>query len=106
MGGIKQITCFILLSAGVLLVAHYLALSTQWLMTGYGDLIQQLQTVFASNQLGGFLSALLALLAIPLILSGIAALIYWAFKRQAIPNYFVYLWGVWLILVTLLIARS
>lgn len=102
----KQTALFLGLSLIIILLAHYLFLALQWLLTGYQDLIAYMQSVFASGKLGQILSSFVALIAVPLIISGAVALIYWCFKRKVIPNYWLYLWGFWLILTTALVYQG
>lgn len=102
----KQTGLFLGLSLIIILTAHYLFLVLQWLLRGYQDLIHSMSNVFASGHIGHFFSSFVALIAVPLILSGAVALIYWCFKRKVIANYWLYLWGFWLVLTTALIYQG
>ncbi|PIQ43861.1 MAG: hypothetical protein COV52_01255 [Gammaproteobacteria bacterium CG11_big_fil_rev_8_21_14_0_20_46_22] len=102
----KQIGIFLALSVIAILTARYCVIALQWLMSGYQDLIHQLQNVFANTSLGNFLSSLIALIGVPLIISAVIAGIYWAFRRQSIPGFWLYLWGFWLVLTTLVIYQG
>lgn len=102
----KQMALFLILSCLAILGAHYMVVGLQWLMSGYQDLINELQQVFANTALGNFLSAFIALIGVPLLISGAIAGIYWCFKRKSIPSYWLYLWGFWLVLATIVIYQG
>ena len=106
MSNAKQLIFLLILSIIAVMGAHYLSVALKWLVVAHGDIIHVFHQVFSANNVGNILSALLALIVVPAIITLVVAGVYWCFKRKLIPNLWIYVWGVWLILATVLISQG
>lgn len=94
---LKQIIAIIVLSILTVMAMPYAQHGLQELMTGYEWISNNLMQVFAGSEAGSLIRKLIALLAIPVIVGVIPALIYWIAKRKWFPYFMEFLWVTWLI---------
>ena len=58
-----------------------------------------LMKLFSQIGLSGSIAKILLLIAIPMVISAIPALIYRLIKGQMMPHFFTITWGIWLVIV-------
>ena len=61
-----------------------------------------LSQVFANGWLGNLIRGAIELFVIPFVVALIPGTIYWLIKRQQMPYLFCSMWGLWLILLTMM----
>jgi hypothetical protein len=106
MNHMKQSVFLVLLSFGIIIGAQYVGTTLHWLNIAHTDLLQGLGQIFTHNRTGSLLAKLIAVFAIPVLLTALIAAIYGCFKRHLIPHVWLYVWAFWLILATMLIVQG
>lgn len=96
---LKQFAVFIGLSILLVLFASYAQQGLIYIDLIYSYVSVYLAEVFQSGPMGIKIQKMLTLILLPLIITGIPASIYWAFKRNLMPYFFHTLWVVWLIIL-------
>lgn len=91
----------IILSIGVVLFAKELS----WVLHGIVGFHEWLLARLAPLIGNYLLRSVVVLTLIPLLLALIPAFIYWIFKRRWLPEYWVVVWGIWLVLMALMVYR-
>jgi hypothetical protein len=92
---LKQIIIIVVLSLLVVVSMPYAQQGLEYLVAGHDWVNQMLMQVFSGGQVGNMLRELIALLAIPLLISLIPVIIYWLIKRKWFPYFMEVLWVVW-----------
>jgi hypothetical protein len=101
---LKQIIIIIVLSLLVVVSMPYAQKGLEYLVSAHNWVDQILIQVFSGGQVGNILRALIALLAIPLLVSLIPAIIYWLVKRKWFPYFMETLWIVWVLQTTAVVV--
>lgn len=102
---LKQIIAIIVLSIAVILTMSHVQVGLQWMITGHDWVSQQLAEVFSAGQAGILIRNLLALLAIPVLVGFIPALLYWLVKRSRFPYFMELVWVLWLVETAALVVQ-
>jgi type IV secretory pathway TrbL component len=103
---LKQVIYLVIASLVVVLLAVYLDQALQQLSNLYTMVAGWFSEVFASGRLGSILTELLSLFLIPLVITGVIAGAYWAFRRKSFPYFNAVVWTIWLVLATLLVVNK
>lgn len=103
---IKHIILIILLSIAVVMSMTYVSQGLQFLLSAHDWIANVLTEIFSGGQAGNVTRELIALLAIPLIVGIIFAIVYWVVKRSWFPYFMHYVWAVWLVQAAALIVLS
>lgn len=99
----KQLSILIILSTVLLIFAQHTQLMLSYLDASHTLLNAKLSYIFNTSTAGNTTQEVTCLLAIPLLLTVLPAVIYWLFKRKAMPYFYHVLWTIWIILFTTLI---
>jgi hypothetical protein len=95
---VKQSSVYLMLSLLIILYSHQMKLFFVYMNMLYAYINLLLQPLFGSGIMGEAFRNMSALVLIPLVLSGIPALIYWIIKRKKMPYFIELTWLFWLIL--------
>lgn len=93
----KQIIILLVLSLLIIVGMLYAQQGLQFLVAGHDWINEQLTQIFSGGQAGNIIRQLLALLAIPLIVGLVPAIIFWMIRRRWIPCFMEIIWVTWLI---------
>lgn len=96
---IRQTLVYLFISIVVVLFAKYTHLLIVYIDMLYTYVNVTLAPVFNNTDLGIMIRRVLTLVLLPVIISGIPALIYRLIKRQNMPYYIEITWIIWLIIV-------
>lgn len=102
----KHLIFLIVLSLVVVLTLAYLNTGLMWFLNLHGFIAGLLGQIFATNYLGTLFIRLIALFAIPVIVSAVIALIYWIFKRHLMPHVIELTWILWFVLATIIVFQG
>ncbi len=103
---LKHALILIGVTVAAILFQGQLAHVVHWLLQFHNMIAGWLGSVFASDTAGHVIQGSLALIAIPIIASIVAAIAFWAFKRDPSPHILLTMWIAWMVmLVTMLAAR-
>src|ERR1700722_4304496 len=94
---IKQIFLLIVLSLLIITGMAYAHHALQYLLNAHEWIDGMLTEVFSGGTAGNIIRQLISLLAIPVIVGLIPAIIYWMVKRSWMPYFMEIVWVVWLI---------
>ena len=103
---IKHGIFLIILSVLAVLFKTELGQALQWTLSFYNQVSSALSVVFSGDKLGLLVQKTLSLILIPLILSLALSLVFWVFKRKAMPGLAYVVWIVWTVLLTLLVMQD
>lgn len=101
---LKQALLLLALSVAIIFSMSYAQQAVNLLLDGHAWVSQILTNVFSEGQTGNLLRGLIALIAIPLVVALIPAVIYWMAKRNWFPYFMEVMWIVWLVQVGALIV--
>jgi hypothetical protein len=104
MAMLKQIIAILVLSVLIISSMSYTQQALEFLVTAHDWIADVLTQVFSGGTAGEMARKLLALLAVPLIIGLIPALIYWIVKRSWFPHFMSLVWVVWLVQAAALIV--
>jgi len=99
----KQTLFIILLSIIVVLLGNQVAMVLGWLDTGHAFITDQLGLIFSGGEYGQMIREILALILIPVIVVIVPATAYNMAKRKTMPCMNELVWGVWLVLATIVV---
>jgi hypothetical protein len=94
---IKQIIAIIALSILTILTMLYAQEALQAIVSAHNWVSDTLTSVFSGGSAGNLIRQLLALLAIPLLIALIPAIIFWIVKRSWFPYFMHIVWVIWLV---------
>lgn len=94
---IKQIAALLAFSIAIILTMSYAQQALQLLLNAHEWIAQILTEVFSGGQAGNIARGLIALLAVPVLVGLIPAMIYWTLRRHWFPYFMEIVWVVWLI---------
>ena len=100
---LKQIIGIIIISIAVIVGMPYAQQGLQYLLLGHDWVANILTQVFSGGEAGNIVRNLIALLAIPILVGLIPAIIYWIAKRSWFPYFMNIVWIVWLIQTSALV---
>lgn len=103
---LKQIVAIILLSVALIMTMSYAQDGVQLLLSLHDWLAEELMNVFSEGKAGNTLRELIALLAPPILIGLIPALIYWMAKRSWFPYFMECVWIIWIVQVSALVIAS
>jgi len=101
---LKQVIAIISISLGVILASSYAQEAVQLLLRGHEWISQLLTEVFSSGSAGDLTRQLIAVLAVPLLIGIIMAVLYWVLRRSWFPYFMPMVWLVWLVQTTAIVA--
>ena len=100
---IKQVIAIIGLSVIIILSMLYVQEAIQILLGIHDWVADLLKDVFSGGQAGNVTRELIALLAAPVIVGFVPAIIYWVIKRSWFPYFMELVWVIWLVQATALV---
>lgn len=101
---LKHIIAIVVISLLVIIGMSYAQHLVQWLVDAHDWISNLLMQVFSVGEAGSIIRQLIALLAIPLVLGLIPAIIYWLAKRGWFPYFMEVVWVVWFIQTSALVV--
>ncbi|MEO8401513.1 MAG: hypothetical protein ABI597_06920 [Gammaproteobacteria bacterium] len=99
----KQIIALLILSIVIILGMPYAQQGLQFLVNSHDWIAEQLKQVFSVGEAGNLVRQLLALLAMPVVVGFVPALIFWLVKRSWFPYLMELIWVIWLVQTSALI---
>ncbi len=103
---IKRIIAILVLSVAVIMAMPYAQQGMQMLLSLHNWLSEMLTEVFTGANAGNITRQLIALLAAPVIIGLVPAILYWVIKHSWFPYFMQCVWIVWLIQTSALIVMS
>ncbi len=103
---IKKIIAILVVSVAVILAMPYAQQGMQMLLSLHNWISDILTEVFTGASAGNISRQLIALLAAPVIIGLIPAILYWVVKRGWFPYFMQCVWIVWLIQTSALIVMA
>jgi len=101
---LKNIVVLILLSLGVVFGLKHIQPVVLALANSRDWVSQLLLQVFSGGEIGSAIRNLLSLLAMPLIIGAIPAIVYWMSKHRMFPYFMHVVWVVWLVQTTAIVV--
>lgn len=101
---IKQITAIIGLSVIIIMSMLYVQEALQILLGVHDWVSDLLKDIFSGGQAGNMARELIALLAAPVIVGFVPAVIYWVIKRSWFPYFMELVWVIWLVQAAALVV--
>lgn len=101
----KQIAILVILTIIIILTQHYFSVAALALLHAYQFILGHLGAIFSPGTTGTFFRKLIAFLAIPFLVGLILGGLYWIIRKRKLPGLMPIIWGVWLVLTTLLIIK-
>jgi len=94
---IKQIIAIVALSVTFIMAMAYAQQGLQALLAVHDWISDLLTNIFSGGEAGSITRELIALLAAPVIVGLVPAIIYWVVKRSWFPYFMEFVWVIWLI---------
>lgn len=101
---LKHSIAIIVLSLLIIVGMPYVQQGLQLLLSGHDWLSDFLKNIFSGGQAGNIIRELIALLAIPVVVALIPAVIYWLAKRAWFPYFMELVWVIWLVQTSALVV--
>ena len=96
---LKQSIIYLVASILIILLAKYIYLLILYIDMAYVYINVSIAPVFSHSATGVLIRKIVSLTLIPVILAAIPAIIYWLFKRRAMPYLIPSIWILWVIIV-------
>lgn len=90
---------YLILSILIVIFAQYAHLIMVYIVMAYTYILLQMTPIFSGTQYGILIRNVVSLVAIPIMIAGVPALIYRAIKGKTMPWFLEITWGLWLIIV-------
>jgi len=103
---VKQIILIILLSGAAIFFKTQLSHMLDGLIYIHNFIAISLHMIFSDDAVGRLIQDMISLLLIPFIGGLLMVVVFWMFKREAMPHTLSLVWIVWLILVITMIAQT
>jgi len=100
---LKHIVAIIILSVLIVVGMPYVQQGLQFILSCHEWLSNILKNVFSGDQAGNIIRQLIALLAIPVLVSLVSTIIYWLAKRSWFPYFMELVWVIWLVQTSALV---
>ena len=100
---LKQIIAIVVLSVVIIFGMSYTQQGLQLMVSGHGWISNLLKDIFTGGQTGNIIRQLIALLAMPIVVAFIPAVIYWFARRKWFPYFMELLWVMWLVQTSALV---
>lgn len=101
---LKHVVTIVILSIVVIVAMPYVQQGLQFILSCHEWLSDLLKDVFSGGQAGNIIRQLIALLAIPVIIALIPAIIFWLAKRSWFPYFMELVWVIWLVQTSALVV--
>lgn len=83
-----------------------LAKVLHYLLVAHNKVSGWLALIFTHGSAGQIIQDVLALMIIPIVAGLAATLVFWLFKRVAMPHTLTTVWAVWLVLIVTILAQA
>lgn len=93
----KQIVFLLVLSLLIVIGTAYAHQAMQYLVNAHEWIDGMLTEVFSGGTAGNIIRQLIALLAIPVFVGLVPAIIFWMVKRRWMPYFMEIVWVIWLL---------
>lgn len=103
---IKRIIAILVVSIAIIMAMPYAQQGLQLLLSFHDWISTALTEVFTGANAGNITRQLIALLAVPVIIGFIPAILYWIIKHSWFPYFMQCVWIVWLIQTSALIVMA
>lgn len=103
---LKKIIAILVLSIVVIMAMPYAQQGLEMLLSLHNWISTLLTEVFTGADAGNITRQLIALLAVPVIVGFIPAIVYWIIKHSWFPYFMQCVWIVWLIQTSALIVMA
>lgn len=102
----KQIIAIVLFSVGIILAMPYAQQGLSWLLSAHDWVSDILTDVFSDGNTGNILRQLIALLAVPILVGLVPAIIYWVIRHTWFPYFMQLVWIIWLVQTAALVVLA
>jgi len=100
----KQVSAILLLSILLISTMGYAQHALEFLVSIHDWVAELLTQIFSGGTAGEMTRKLIAILAVPVLIGLIPALLYWIVKRSWFPYFMQLVWIVWLVQAAALIV--
>lgn len=98
----KEFVLMFILSVIAVVFMHYLTDGVHYLQAFNNYIVHALAKIFNQGRVARVAQSTIALFVIPVVITLIPAAIYGLVKRKLMPYFSCTVWGIWLVLVTIL----
>ncbi|MBV53885.1 MAG: hypothetical protein CL816_07525 [Coxiellaceae bacterium] len=102
----KQGILILLLSIVAVFFQDQLAQIVRGLLALHDLIARDLMFFFSGRPIGRVIQGIIALLAIPLVAGGLAALGFWLVKHVSMPHMMATIWVMWLVMLVIVLASG
>jgi len=100
----KQVILVMVVSIAAIFFKSQLTYVLHYLLVLHNALAYGLASIFSNSPTGQMIQAIVALIVIPIIITGIMALAYWLVKRSEMPHLTAIVWFIWAVLLAAILA--
>ncbi|MCH9769248.1 MAG: hypothetical protein K0U12_00055 [Gammaproteobacteria bacterium] len=101
----KHFIFIVIVSTVAVFFKNELAYVLHGLLFLHNQIASALAFVFSDDAAGQVIQSIIALIVIPLVAGGIAAIIFYFVKREAMPHTMTTIWVVWTVLLVTMLAQ-
>ena len=101
---LRQVLAIVILSTVIILGMLYAQEGVRFMLTSHDWISNLLKQVFSIGEAGNLTRQLLALLAVPIAVGLVPAVIWWLAKHKWFPYFMEIVWIVWLVQTSALVV--
>lgn len=102
----KQCILILILTIVAVFIQDQLEHVVAWLLSLHNLIAKDLMFFFSGRPMGRVIQGVIALLLIPFVAGGLAALGFWLVKHVSMPHMMATIWIVWLIVLITVLASG
>lgn len=102
----KHALIIVVCSIAAILFQSQLSHVVHWLLNMHDQLAVGLGNIFTSGPTGAMIQKILALIIIPVVGGGVAALVFFLIKKGEMPHILITVWIVWTVLLVTMVAQT
>ncbi len=102
---LKHTILFIAFSIVAMFFQSELGQVLHYLLMIHDKIADALASIFSNAPAGRIIQETIALIIIPVVAGGVAALVFWLIKRSEMPHIMATVWFVWTILLVVILAQ-
>lgn len=94
---INKLIALVIISVLVVFFPAYTEQVMSWVLMFHAWVVDFLANIFSDGQLGRVIRDLLGLIAFPVVVGLVPAIIFWIAKRRLFPYFVMFVWSAWLL---------
>jgi hypothetical protein len=101
---LKHLLIMVTVTVAIVFTMPYCKQALQELIKFYPVILRHLSYVFAGGKLGMLIKEVIAIIALPLVVSAVVSLAYYVIRRNWLPHLINITWILWIIVVSSVIV--